>query len=219
MKKVLLVLLAICLLLTGCKKEENEEKKVTGGWENIVNNKSLINDSELELFNNAKKDSKLEAVALLAKQVVSGTNYMFLAKDGSKYKIVIVYNDLEGKSSITKVSDFDYTKYTNKNIEDNSEELVGGWNVDYVIGEGLIDRDVQSIFENATATLTGMTYSPIALLGKQVVSGTNYAILCFGKPSYDGMKASVFVVTIYKDLEENLQILSQAYVNLGEYNQ
>lgn len=238
MKKKLLIftfVLAVALFVTGCGKEkekENSEKgaKMVGGWETVLTNKQVGLDEEtLKLFNSAKEGYvglNLEPVAILGKQVVAGTNYMFLAKGTpvvqnpeTSYKVVIVYKDLQGKAEITKVSDFDFTKYTNENIDNNNQQLSGGWNTEAPGKLNMLDdEDVQYAFDKATETLTGMTYNPIAIVGKQIVSGTNYAVLCYGRASTNGTVEGIYLLTLYKDLNNNQEITSNAYIDLAEFN-
>ena len=228
MKKQLVifgVVIAVCLVLVGCgKKEDKDADQVVGGWENTFTNSQIgFDETLLELFKKANdnyKDMDLEPVAVLAKQVVAGTNYMILAKDSKEYKMVVLYKDLEGKASITNVSTFDYTKYINQNYANSAQALVGGWTVESTGRLGMLeDSNIQAAFDNATSAFAGMTYSPITVLGKQVVSGTNYAVLCFGKPSYDGMPEGVYLLTLYVKLDGTSEVTSQAYVDITKYNQ
>ena len=240
MKKKLLIftfVLAFALIITGCgkekeKEEDNTEKenKVVGGWEIVLTDKQVgLEEAELKLFEDAKKEYvglNLEPVAILATQVVAGTNYMFLAKGSpvvpdpeTSYKIVIVYKDLQGKAEITKVSDFDFTKYTNKNSDNPNEQLVGGWTVSAPGKINMLDNEeIQKAWDKATETLTGMSYNPIAIVGKQLVAGTNYAIICYAKGSYEGAKEAIYLVTLYKDLNGNQEITYQTYIDLAEFN-
>lgn len=43
-----------------------------------------------------------------------------------------------------------------------------------------LDENTQPVFEKATETLNGITYYPLTVLGKQVVAGTNYAVIAYG---------------------------------------
>ena len=237
MKKKLLILtivLTLCVVITGCGKEEEKEKEnneVVGGWETVLTDKQVgLDEEELKLFNSAKEKYvgvDLEPIAVLGTQVVAGTNYMFLAKGTpvvqnpeTSYKIVIIYKDLQGNSSITKVSDFDYTKYINKNIENDSKKLMGGWTVSSTGKLNMLDdEELEASWEKATETLTGISYNPIAIVGKQIVSGTNYAILCYAKASANELPESIYLVTFYKDLNGNQEITYQSYVDLAEFNQ
>ena len=55
---------------------------------------------------------------------------------------------------------------------------MGGWTV---LESYEITDEQRTAFEKATADLIGAEYELIACLGRQVVSGTNYALLCSGK--------------------------------------
>ena len=191
MKKILLVsfILIACVVMFGCgKKEKNKD------WETLFSSyKTNMSEEDMNIFKNATKEykkMKLEVVALLGEQVVAGTNLMYLAKgykddeSEAEYKIVIVYNNLEGKSKVTNVEEFDYTKYVNKEINGTQKALSGGWYVNIPENEITLDDEVQSIFENATSNLTGVYYTPIVTLGKKKGSLNNYAVLCYGRGIY-----------------------------------
>lgn len=231
MKKVLLCLVVVCLLIVGCKsKEEDKKEEITGGWEIVLSKQvSDLDEETINIFNNAKakyNELNLDLVALFGKQVVAGTNYMYLAKgyetgkeDATTYKVVVVYHDLEGNDTITKVSDFDLEKYANKNIDGISEQLAGGWNVESSGRPyGLFETGDNDIFEKATSTLAGMSYKPLVLVGKQIVSGTNYAVICYGAPTVPDAKEGIYLLTIYEDLDGNGKFLSSAYIDLADFN-
>ena len=64
-----------------------------------------------------------------------------------------------------------------------STEVVGGWEIpegDMVFSENEHPNAVAA-FEKATAELVGAEHEALAVLGKQVVSGTNFAYLCRSK--------------------------------------
>lgn len=225
MKKVLLCLVIVCLFIVGCKsKEDDKKEEITGGWEIVLSNQvNDLDEDTINIFNNAKanyKELDLDLVALLGKQVVAGTNYMYLAKGNeTSYKVVVVYHDLEGNNTITKVSDFDLEKYTNKNIDGLNEQLSGGWNVESS-GKpySLFENGDNNIFEKATSTLAGMSYKPLVLVGKQIVSGTNYAVICYGAATVPDAKEGIYLLTIYEDLDGNGKLLSSAYIDLADFN-
>ena len=226
MKKIIFGVLVVfaSILLVGCGKEEVKkvEEKVTGGWATTITTvKASIPDDAKEAFDKAVKDktSKYEAVALLAKQVVAGTNYMFLATvDNNTYKIVTIYNDLEDKATIKNENDFDVTKYVSKDIELKQENLMGGWKV-MVTSEGVkLEDKVNKVFEDAISKNVGTTYLPIANMATQVVAGTNYAVLCYGRLATQNEETGVFLLTIYNDLQGNSSLTSSAYIDLTEYN-
>lgn len=204
----------VLMLVVGCGN------KVKDWFIDMTGNKQDLEDNVKEIFDNAKSDysGELDYVALLAKQVVAGTNYMFLCKSEDNYKVVIVYNNLENVSQITHVSDFDPTKYVNEEYELDNEKLVGGWYVEIPDKPMSLSKDIQEYFDKATETMTGATYYPIAVVTHQDKSGTNYGILCYGEGSYKGSEAGIFMVTLYVDETDKPEIVSIAAVDLKEFN-
>ena len=80
-----------------------------------------------------------------------------------------------------------------------------------------ITADRKAIFDNATETLTGATYTPVTYLGSQVVAGTNHAFLCKSEPSVDELKTSPtwIIVYIYQDFEGKCEIIKTEDVELN----
>ena len=228
-----ILILIIAIAIGGKKTDENlgnVENKVVGGLEvTKADKQAIIPEDALSAFNRANAqytNMKLNVVALLGEQVVAGTNYMFLCKATevspnaeTSYKVVIVYNDLENKATITHVNDFNVNKYLNENISDNSTTTIGGWRVEIPEASNVLDENVQSAFDDAKAKVVGVEYQPIAVLGEQVVAGKNYAILCYGKLATAEAKAGIYLITLYEDLSKTHEIVSSAYVDLAEYNQ
>ena len=54
---------------------------------------------------------------------------------------------------------------------------LGGWTVNKEDTTQIPD-EVKACFDKATEGLLGCTYEPVALLSSQIVSGTNYCLLC-----------------------------------------
>lgn len=234
MKKYLIGLLAIilCLTVVGCGKEKEEEKEkdeiVVGGWEVVLTDKEVsMSEEELEIFNKAKEnyaELKLEPVVLLGSQLVAGTNYMYLAKgykddeSNKEYKIVVVYNDLQGNASVTSVNDFDLTKYAGQELPKKYAKGVGTWEVRGTGKPGMLeDEELQNSFEAASEKIETLIFNPICTLGKQLVAGTNYAVLTYARGIED-QDTSIYVATLYVDLQGNAEITYLAYLNLADYN-
>lgn len=94
-----------------------------------------------------------------------------------------------------------------------SDYVMGGWELN--LGSTLMADSPEALaaFENATEGLADFTFEPVALLGTQIVSGTNYAVLCRETtlPAYE-------VVYIYEDLQGNAQVLGTEAIQIGDYD-
>ena len=91
-----------------------------------------------------------------------------------------------------------------QDVKDNS---LGGWEVNNGKLSLEENAEAKAAFEKATEGLTGYEYEPIALLGTQIVSGTNYSILARGKAVVPDAEPSYEIITIYEDLEGNTEVL------------
>ncbi len=218
MKKKMFGVLAIvcCLLLVGCKKNGNNSGSEVGDI--TLNNEVkgiTIPWGATEIFYKAAnkiEDNNYEPLVLLGTQIVSGTNYMYLCKEvndgGFNYKVIIVYNDLNGNSTIISTKDFDVLKYFNKNIDGNRELLDGGWEV---VDEFLSYDMSESLYKNFKKIATNFSEYGI-LLATQVNNGTNYGILALGKDK------TIKFVTMNVTSKNKASIVSTAYVELSDFN-
>ena len=218
-KKVFLCLLVfICLLTVGCGKEKDKDK-VVGGYEiDLTTKQAHIEEYELNIFKEIKKDKykDLEVVALLGEQVVAGKNYIFLCKDNKEYKIVTIYKDLEEKVKVTSVKDFNPTKYANEKFEYNKNNLDGGIQV-IIPPKGVeLDEKVNTIFTTAMEKEKSGEYKPIGVVGHQVVSGTNYLVLCYGSINIEEPNTGIYMITLYEDLKGTSEVVSIAYIDISE---
>lgn len=82
----------------------------------------------------------------------------------------------------------------------------GGW--EFNQGELSLDRNVEAkkAFDRATEGLVGSAYEPVALIGSQVVSGSNYCILCRASAVTPDAKPSFILLYLYADLDGNAKI-------------
>ena len=214
-----LILVISLFMVAGCGKKDKNNNQESSVWKADLNStESIISDTAKKVFNDAKGDKNLTLVALLGKQVVAGTNYMFLCKDGDSYKSVVVYNDLEGKSEITHINDFDLIGYVNTDISYNDKDVVGGWNVDIPSKGVMLEEKIQTAFDNAVKNTKTATYLPIAILGVQNESNTNYGILTYGKFD-DEDKNGIYLITLHVDQDNTSKVLSTAFVDLALYNE
>lgn len=75
-----------------------------------------------------------------------------------------------------------------------------------------ISEEVQEAFDKAMENFEGAeNYTAIQLVESQVVAGMNYRILCDVK-EHDGFAAHKLMVTIYRDLEGNCEVMMEQNV-------
>ena len=242
-KKVTVVFLAIAMIMvfTACGSDEAAEESgfgtsvesagpVAGGWDIAVNDAAALPGDVQTAFDKAIEKhtgSELKPVAYIADQVVSGTNYMILCEAATpneepavSYQMVIVYADLDGNAEITNVKDFDLTAYTSwENTEISSEEVAGGWAVPEKAAGPAIPKEAKAAFDKAVEALTGNEIEPLALLGTQAVSGTNYAFICKSTLTTEEPVTGIQIVTVYEDLDGNAEIANICTLDPADYNE
>lgn len=222
MKKIVLTLivaLSVCFVITGCGNKE--DNKLVGGWEiQLTDTEVNLDLDQYQLFNKAKKnysDMELDAISYVAKK---GESSMYLAlgytngnKDNATYKLVVV----DENAKITKVADFDYSKFVNTDISKNSQTVTDEWKV---VSPGklytLDDTEAQTALNKANVADSTILFNPIAIVAKQVVSGTNYAVLAFGKGTSTDTSYSLYLITLYADLDGDASMPYLSYINLTE---
>lgn len=89
-----------------------------------------------------------------------------------------------------------------------ADAMAGGYVINAALAGTALPGDAQTAFDKVMESIDGATYEPIALLGTQVVSGTNYAVLCKVTPVVTDGTSDLAVVTVYADLNGNAEIMS-----------
>lgn len=207
-----------------------EPAAALGGWtlNEDVTAAALPQDAQ-EAFDKATEGflgNDLTPVVLLGTQVVAGTNYAILCKSELvtaepvvSYQVAIIYKDLEGNAEIIDVTDFNVAGYTEGDGADiSAETLAGGWQVPEEYTVVALPENVQAAFDKALEGWTGSNQEPLAYLASQVVSGTNYAILCHSTLVTKEPVSGISVVTIYEDLQGNAKISNIHVIDPAEFN-
>ena len=83
----------------------------------------------------------------------------------------------------------------------------------------VIPQEAKDVFDKAAGNLDGNELEPMALLGTQVVAGTNYAFLCFSTLQTEETINGIQVVTVYEDLDGNAEITNICTVDPADYNE
>ena len=103
------------------------------------------------------------------------------------------------------------TESEKEKAENNSNSLVGAYNTNLVSFSIKDNPDAMNAFEAAFPNGYNYThYEPIALLGTQVVSGTNYLYLCKSTWTDYQENVSFVLLQIYQDLSGKSEVVGSA---------
>ena len=120
--------------------------------------------------------------------------------------------DTEKESSTPNPTESGATTESEKEkAENNSDSLVGAYNTNLVSFSIKDNPDAMNAFEAAFPNGYNYThYEPIALLGTQVVSGTNYLYLCKSTWTDYQENVSFVLLQIYQDLSGKSEVVGSA---------
>lgn len=194
-----------------------------GGWKINSQYVQTVSEEEAAIYEDGVSGLdglSYEPVTVLATQVVSGTNYAFLVYGNEKealesgqpggYAIAVVWQDLNGSSTLmnlTKINPADL------HVKETGDDLVGGWTAaEATSNSGIFpSENAQTSFQAATADL-GKTFTPVVLLGSQLVSGNNYSAISRGS---DGQ---LYMSLWYCDTQENASMTVHGVLDWEYYN-
>ncbi|MGN1389713.1 MAG: hypothetical protein ACI4WR_08695 [Bulleidia sp.] len=94
-------------------------------------------------------------------------------------------------------------------------QTTGAYEINADLTSANLPDDAQKAFDKALDGMTGTAYSPIVLLARQVVSGTNYSILCMEQTTVPGAPPELHIITIYEDLDGNASISEDTLFDLS----
>ena len=120
--------------------------------------------------------------------------------------------DTEKESSTPNPTESGATTESEKEkAENNSDSLVGAYNTNLVSFSIKDNPDAMNAFEAAFPNGYNYThYEPIALLGTQMVSGTNYLYLCKSTWTDYQENVSFVLLQIYQDLSGKSEVMGSA---------
>ena len=120
--------------------------------------------------------------------------------------------DTEKESSTLKPSEYGATAEAKEQAKNNTDApLVGAYNTNLVSFSLKDNPDAMNAFEAAFPNGYNYThYEPIALLGTQVVSGTNYLYLCKSTWTDYQENVSFVLLQIYQDLSGKSEVMGSA---------
>ena len=195
-------------------EEESAEEVITGGWEIQDATPLEMDDAATEAFEKAAEGlvgATLEPIAVIATQIVAGTNYCFLVKSTpvvpdavSHYAFAYVYADLEGNAEITGTKDIEIDVDAASTEVESTEGLAGGWTIAEFDGTGVDDADV---IESALEEFVGSDIVPIARIATQVVAGENYCFVVAQTPVSPDAQTNIELAYVYKDLSGKCEFI------------
>ena len=106
--------------------------------------------------------------------------------------------------------------------EGEGEYLAGGWmNEDmfYSMPSYELDPAAFEPLTKASEMLMGVDYEPLALLGRQIVAGTNYAYLCKATVVAPGAESYLVVVFVYEALDGQVEVLNIVPIDVAAGNE
>ena len=238
------ILFCILFLLAGCTTEKKEvpkgesevsettpEPKETGkpqtlgGWQvnDEVITASMTEDAKTAF------DAAMEGLvgvgytpaALLATQVVSGTNYLILAQGTTVtaspeagWYLIKIYQNLQGEAETSSIEKIDLNDIKTAEAAEN-KNLLGGWKIQPVSNAITLPQDESKAFNQAAEAYEPAVLSPLALLAKQVVNGTNYLIFCQGTDADNAV--AFYIVKMYVALKGESEISEAQIIDITAY--
>ena len=214
MKKIVALVLVFVMLAGAALAQANP----AGGWAACEAQPLPIPEEAAQAFEEAFEGfvgSDVTPVALLATQLVSGTNYCFLCQTRvvapearSEWQLVYVYKALSGKAEVKGFVPLEFSADTGEFEEGDveaEEAPLGGWTV-CETEEGVLSEEAAAAFEQTVKTLLGVDYVPVAELAAQVVSGANYCVLCRATVTAPEAEPYFALVYLYRDLSGNAEL-------------
>lgn len=229
-KKVLSILLALaCLLAVSAGFAEEEAAPSVGRWtpNEVLLTQILTKDAKdaFELAMKSYNGLPMDPAVLLGTQLVSGTNYAYLAKvkllpknAASGWYIVTVYQDLKGNAAVTSAAEINPADL--KTREDFPDPgLVGAWKPAGTANAITLPEEAWGPFWKASGNYDGVSFNPLALIATQPVAGINYLIVCQGTVMAESPADALYFVTLYVDPEGNGEITNAQLIDIPAYRQ
>ncbi len=89
----------------------------------------------------------------------------------------------------------------------SGDNALGGWNMTEAT-EGTLPEEAKEAFEKALDGFVGSDIIPVALIGKQIVAGTNYCILAAVAPVVPDAEYEWKLVYVYADLQGGAKLMA-----------
>ena len=204
---------------------EADPSATVGGWTLPSAISSTLTAEERAIFDKAVEGITgvgYDPVAVIATQGVSGTNRAYLCRGtlvtpggGQCWSIVTVYENLRGDAEIREIKEFDFSNPIFATGEADGMAL-GGWQI-VEPSAVMIPADAAEALAKASEGMLGYEYTPIALLGTQLVSGSNCRILAYGAPVPPDDEGTPRVVAAYMSLDGTAELTGMGALDITAY--
>lgn len=239
MKKLVTILLCLLTLCACDKKVEDMieadpavnpvvkpeivPEVMADGW-TVNPDLPTINDAVFEKAAEGFTEQNLMPLLKLATQTVDGTNTAYLAygtalseNPTTGLRIVVVNEDPDKAVTIDSVNDLEIEQYLDGQGSTTPDGLLGGWSDNTELPNLLSDEE-KALFEKALEGWAGVGYEPICVLARQIVSGTNYAILALGTTVTANPVTHIYILNIYEDLNGNAELKNISGIDVSYFN-
>lgn len=221
---VLALLIAVPAFASCDKKNEEPEipdGPLAGGWTASDKAADTLTADEKAIFDKALEDlvgADHVAKTVLGTQVVAGTNYAFLCSSKPVvpnavpyWCVATVYKDIAGEVKLLGFEDIDVSNV--KTVANSAGQMTGAWSV----AAKDVEFSISEAVDGALANHVGVSLVPVAVLGTQVVAGTNYRILAYGTLVTAEPVTDLYVVDVYASLDGKAEITSVNVYDLTQY--
>ncbi|MBO6108813.1 MAG: Ig-like domain-containing protein [Eubacterium sp.] len=188
--------------------DEEQTFPIDGGW-TTAQSPEITDDVKAAVTKATETlvGATYEPIALLATQIVAGTNYRILCtvkpvvqNPKPVYAIVTIYADLEGKAEITDIKTTEVEPLM-------TEGTSGGFT--QKVPASLTETE-KADFEKAFNGLVGVNYKPVGVIATQTVAGENICYISESTGVYPGAETTYSIVVVYKALDGKVT-LSELY--------
>lgn len=105
---------------------------------------------------------------------------------------------------------------TSTSKQEDAHVASGEWKSNTEPPSANLSVEQEAVFKRATEGVTDVSYGPVAVIGQQVVAGTNSAFLCQNTYWEGDATPEWMVVTIYNDLKGNAQVVEEKGLDVAD---
>ena len=209
-------LLILCVISVCVRAEGTDTLDLTGSWMLEYSfGGAQIAEQEVVVHDDNTMDVMDEDESTIGSWAFDGET-MMLTNEGENITLKwdAASQQLTGEYSGLNVT---MSRSDNQSEEADSAMLAGGWTVaeDPTVTDKINNKFQLAMDSYQTGTIT-IAYTPVAVLGTQVVAGTNHAFLCQATVVAPDAVPSWKIVFLYQDLQGNVSVLNIADFDFGE---